>query len=118
MKAQNDGFILTVSSLMGRWGFTSLASPYTVSKFGFCGLTETLFKEVKETGIRVSMVCAGIVDTDFQSPARRKTANPEEWLSPEDISEAVLFLHTRPAKVIIPELLTYPRSQFPQGKYF
>jgi 3-oxoacyl-[acyl-carrier protein] reductase len=118
MKAQNDGFILTVSSLMGRWGFTNLASPYTVSKFGICGLTETLFKEVKGTGIRVSLVCPGIVDTDFQSPARRKAANPEEWLSPQDIAEAVVFLLTRPAKVIIPELLIYPRTQFPQGKYY
>jgi len=118
MKTKNDGYILTVSSVMGRWGFTNFSSPYTASKFGICGLTEALFKEVKDTNIRVSMVCPGIVDTDFQSPSRRKAADPEEWLKPEDIAEAVLFLLTRPAKVIIPELLLYPRVQFPQGKYF
>ena len=118
MKAQNDGYILTVSSIMGRWGFTNLSSPYTASKFGICGLTETLFKEVKDTNIRVSMVCPGIVDTDFQTPARRKRTQPEDWLKPEDIAEAVVFLLTRPPKVIIPELLIYPRAQFPQGKYY
>ena len=118
MKSQNEGFILTVSSLMGRWGFTNLSTPYTASKFGICGLTETLFKEVKDTNIRVSMVCPGIVDTDFQSPSRRKSANPEDWLTPQDIAEAVVFLLTRPSKVIIPELLIYPRVQFPQGRYY
>lgn len=118
MKEKNDGYILTVSSVMGRWGFTNLSSPYTASKFGICGLTEALSKEIKDTNIRVSMVCPGIVDTDFQSPSRRKTADPEDWLKPEDIAEAVLFLLTRPAKIIIPELLIYPRVQFPQGKYF
>jgi NAD(P)-dependent dehydrogenase (short-subunit alcohol dehydrogenase family) len=118
MKAQNDGYIVSVSSVMGRWGFTNLSSPYTVSKFGICGLTETLFKEVKDTNIRVSMVCPGIVDTDFQTSARRKKARPEDWLKPEDIAEAVVFLLTRPPKVIIPELLIYPRTQFPQGKYY
>jgi len=118
MKAQNEGFILTVSSAMGRWGFTNLSAPYTASKFGICGLTEALFKEVKDTDVRVSMVCPGIVDTDFQPPARRKAENPEDWLKPEDVAEAVIFLLTRPPKVIIPELLIYPRVQFPQGKYY
>jgi 3-oxoacyl-[acyl-carrier protein] reductase len=118
MKKQNDGFILTVSSIMGRWGFTNLSSPYTVSKFGICGFMETLFKEVKDTNIRVSMVCPGIVDTAFQSPERRKAVNREDWLAPEDVAEAVIFLLTRPPKVIIPELLIYPRIQFPQGRYY
>jgi 3-oxoacyl-[acyl-carrier protein] reductase len=118
MRAQNDGFILTVSSIMGRWGFTNLSTPYTASKFGICGLTETLFKEVKDTNIRVSMVCPGIVDTDFQTPSRRKGVNPEDWLKPEDVAEGVIFLLTRPPKVIIPEMLIYPRSQFPQGRYY
>jgi NAD(P)-dependent dehydrogenase (short-subunit alcohol dehydrogenase family) len=118
MKAQNNGYILTVSSIMGRWGFTNLSSPYTASKFGICGLTETLFKEVKDTNIRVSMVCPGIVDTDFQTPARRKVVNPEDWLKPEDVAEGVIFLLTRPPNVIIPEMLIYPRAQFPQGRYY
>jgi len=118
MKSRNDGFILTVSSIMGRWGFTNLSSPYTASKFGICGLTETLFKEVKDTNIRVSMICPGIVDTDFQTPSRRRLADPEEWLKPEDIAEAVIFLLTRPPKIIIPEMLIYPRVQFPQGRYY
>jgi 3-oxoacyl-[acyl-carrier protein] reductase len=118
MKTRKDGYILTISSIMGRWGFTNLSSPYTVSKFGICGLTETLFKEVKDTNIRISMVCPGIVDTDFQTPARRKLANPEEWLKTKDVAEAVVFLLTRPSTVIIPELLIYPRTQFPQGKYY
>jgi len=118
MKAQNDGYIVTVSSIMGRWGFTNLSSPYTASKFAICGLTETLFKEVKDTNIRISMVCPGIVDTDFQTPSRRKLAKPQDWLQPEDVAEAVIFLLTRPRKVIIPEMLIYPRAQFPQGQYY
>jgi len=118
MRAQNNGFILTISSLMGRWGFTNLSSPYTTSKFGICGFMEVLFKEVKDTQIRISMVCPGIVDTDFQSPARRQAANPEDWLKPEDVAEAVVFILTRPPEVVIPELLIYPRVQFPQGRYY
>ena len=118
MKKQKEGYILTISSVMGKWGFTNLSAPYTASKFGICGFMETLHKEVKDTRIRVSSVCPGIVDTAFQSPARRKAANPAEWLMPEDVAEAVLFILTRPPQVIIPELLIYPRVQFPQGKYY
>ena len=77
MKAQDSGYILTVSSIMGRWGFTNLSAPYTASKFGICGLMETLFKEVKDTLIRVSMVCPGIVDTAFQSPPPKGRPTPK-----------------------------------------
>ncbi len=118
MKTKKEGYILTISSIMGRWGFTNLSSPYTASKFGICGLTEALFKEVKDTNIRVSMVCPGMVDTDFQPPGMKKAGSPEKWLKPEDIAEVVLFLLTRPEQIIIPELLLYPRVQFPQGKYY
>jgi fengycin family lipopeptide synthetase B len=118
MKKQNGGYIVSVSSIMGRWGFTNLCAPYTAAKFGICGLMEALDKEVKGTGIKVSSVCPGIVDTDFQSPARREAANPAEWLRPEDVAEAVVFLLTRPPQVMIPEILIYPRVQFPQGKYY
>ena len=117
MKRQDEGYLIAMSSLMGRWGFTNLCLPYTASKFGICGVVEALFKEIKDTRIRVSAVCPGVVDTDFQSPARRREVKPEEWLKPEDVAEAVLFLLTRPPEVIIPELLIYPRAQFPQGRY-
>jgi len=55
------GSIVNVSSAAGRLGFP-LRSPYSASKFGVIGLTETWAMELGPQGIRVNAILPGIVE--------------------------------------------------------
>ena len=60
MKPQG-GSIVNISSAAGRFGFP-LRSPYSASKFGVSGLTETWAMELGPQGIRVNAILPGIVE--------------------------------------------------------
>jgi len=61
MAAQGSGNILMISSGAGRRGYP-LRSPYSTSKWGMIGLTQTLAGEWGAKGIRVNCICPGAVE--------------------------------------------------------
>lgn len=63
MIPRQSGNIINISSGAGRWGF-SLRSPYSVSKWGIISLTQSLAREVGESGIRVNCIAPGPVEGD------------------------------------------------------
>ena len=54
------GSIVNISSAAGRFGFP-LRTPYSASKFGVIGLTQTWAMELGPSGIRVNAILPGIV---------------------------------------------------------
>ena len=54
------GAIINISSVAGRLGF-SLRTPYSASKFGLAGLTQTWAMELGPSNIRVNSVLPGVV---------------------------------------------------------
>jgi NAD(P)-dependent dehydrogenase (short-subunit alcohol dehydrogenase family) len=65
LKAAGGGSIVNLSSIAGRLGF-SLRTPYSASKYGVIGLTETWAMELGPSNIRVNAVLPGIVEGDRQ----------------------------------------------------
>jgi NAD(P)-dependent dehydrogenase (short-subunit alcohol dehydrogenase family) len=63
MSDQGSGNILMISSGAGRRGYP-LRSPYSTSKWGMIGLTQTLAGEWGAKGIRVNCICPGAVEGD------------------------------------------------------
>ncbi len=63
MSNQGSGNILMISSGAGRRGYP-LRSPYSTSKWGMIGLTQTLAGEWGAKGIRVNCICPGAVEGD------------------------------------------------------
>ncbi|BCQ29733.1 3-oxoacyl-ACP reductase FabG (plasmid) [Caballeronia sp. NK8] len=61
LKQADDGVILVMSSLAGRFGYPN-RSPYATTKWGLIGLTKTLSRELGEFGIRVNAVLPGAVE--------------------------------------------------------
>ncbi len=61
--AAGGGAIVNISSVAGRLGF-SLRSPYSASKFGLAGLTQTWAMELGPSNIRVNSVLPGVVSGD------------------------------------------------------
>jgi len=62
MRKQVGGSIINIASLAGRRGISPLGG-YSATKFAMVGLTEALRMELFGSGIRVSLVMPGVIDT-------------------------------------------------------
>jgi 3-oxoacyl-[acyl-carrier protein] reductase len=78
-------FIASIAGMTGSAG----AAAYCAAKFGIRGFAQSLFEEVREEGIRVSVISPGFVDTALIPPNRR--IRRERMLRPDDVAAAVLF---------------------------
>jgi NAD(P)-dependent dehydrogenase (short-subunit alcohol dehydrogenase family) len=65
LRAAGGGAIINLSSAAGKFGFP-LRTPYSASKFGIVGLTETLAMELGPDQIRVNAILPGVVAGDRQ----------------------------------------------------
>ncbi len=66
LRAQQHGHIINISSNAGYIGF-SMASSYNAAKFAMIGLSEALAQEVKDFGIKVTVVGPGQFRTEFMN---------------------------------------------------
>ena len=64
MLARGAGHIVNISSVAGKIASLNIAG-YCASKFALNGFSESLYHEVKPHGIRVSVICPGPVNTEF-----------------------------------------------------
>jgi short-subunit dehydrogenase len=105
MIAAKSGHVLFVGSLASLVAMPTYGI-YAASKAGLLRFADSLRREVRFHGIRVSTLLPGAVDTGFAeaSIARRKTGikTPRRWLlSPEAVGEAVARLAERPRRMWI-----------------
>ena len=103
MKSNKEGHIINISSRAGKYGFPG-SGIYSASKFGLNGLTESLYREYVSTGVKVTTICPGWVNTDmaFEANSPYKAA---EMIQPEDIVKAVKFLLDLSGPTCIKELV-------------
>ncbi len=95
MTRAGGGWIINIASLAGR-NYFATAGAYCASKAGLVALSESLMLEVRDLGIRVSVVMPGSVATDFSHP--REHVDDSWKLQPADIAEVVLDLLRHPAR--------------------
>lgn len=68
MQKQNDGQILVISSIAGKFGFF-LRSAYSAAKHALHGYYESLALEEEHNGISVTIVCPGKINTPISTNA-------------------------------------------------
>jgi len=68
MRKAKGGSIVNISSLAGRRGMPPLGG-YSATKFALVGMTEALRVELFNTGIKVSLVMPGVIDTPMAHDA-------------------------------------------------
>jgi NAD(P)-dependent dehydrogenase (short-subunit alcohol dehydrogenase family) len=103
MIARGGGRIINISSVAGLRPIIN-QSAYCASKFGLNGLTYVLAMELRPYGIAVHSICPGGVDTQLSReamPGRAKT----DWLTPEDVAHAALYLATLSPNAATDEIL-------------
>jgi NAD(P)-dependent dehydrogenase (short-subunit alcohol dehydrogenase family) len=113
MLARRNGIIVNVCSTAGKRASPLGGAAYDASKFGMSALGLCLAAEEKDSGIRVSNVYPGEVDTPILEE-RPEPVTPEHRgriLRPEDVAAAILFVATLPPHVSVPELVIKPTTQ-------
>jgi 3-oxoacyl-[acyl-carrier protein] reductase len=110
MKKRGGGAMIQIGSLAGKNPFAG-GSAYNASKFALNGFAEAMMLDHRYDGIRVSNICPGSVDTDFQ-PGRE----PSAWRTqPEDIAEIVLTVLRLPERTMMSYVEVRP-SQPPRKR--
>jgi len=104
--AKRGGAIINIGSISAKMGQANVAA-YAASKFGLLGLTESLFEEVREYGIKVSAIHPGYVDTPLIPQGAK--IDREKMIRPEDIAKAVLFVLTSPVTCCPVEITIRPQ---------
>ena len=81
MLKRGGGKIAVTTSIAGRFGFP-LRCGYSSSKFALYGFFETLQAEYYDSGIRVTIVCPGRVQTNISRYALDKGGKPHGVMDP------------------------------------
>lgn len=111
------GSIVNVGSVNSFLGFPT-GSAYCTSKHGLIGLTTSVSAELASQGIRVNLICPGIIDTPMHHRAREALGDeiydqgvlPSVHLKragePQEIAQAIVFLCSDEASYITGTTLT------------
>lgn len=99
MVKRGRGHVVTVGSIAGRSAFIG-GTCYAATKHAAMAFSECLMLEVRDHGVKVSVVNPGSVATDFGAPGK-----DQSWmLSPEAVAESVAHVIATPAHVLVHRL--------------
>ncbi|HEE1547151.1 TPA: SDR family oxidoreductase [Staphylococcus aureus] len=104
MLEQSSGHLINIASISG-FEVTKSSTIYSATKAAVHTITQGLEKELAKTGVKVTSISPGMVDTAITSaynPSDRKK------LDPQDIAEAVLYALTQPKHVNVNEITVRP----------
>jgi len=71
MVERKRGHLVNIASVSGLVGIPAFVA-YGTSKFGVVGYSEGVRNELRDAGVRVTLVCPGIVDTPMKQNLKRK----------------------------------------------
>lgn len=97
------GHLLLTSSVAGRRALPG--SLYSCTKHAVTAMGEALRADLNETGVRVTTIEPGMVDTPFFDE------RPSGALEADDIARAVIYAISQPPHVDVNEILIRPTSQ-------
>ncbi len=117
MVQRRRGHVINIGSIAGHQAYPG-GNVYCATKFAVNGLTQGLRIDTLGTGVRVSTVDPGMVETEFSvvryhgdETRAAKTYTGVTPLTGADVAEAVIFCATRPAHVNINEVIIMPTDQ-------
>ena len=89
MKRQQLGHIVNIASIAGTTGIENMAG-YCATKFAVRGFSQSLFKEIRNDGIKVTCLYPGSTQTNFFDDIPGAIVN-DSMMRPEDIAGAIIY---------------------------
>ena len=106
-RQRGNGHVVTIGSIADRVTFPGNAA-YAASKHGLRALHQVLREELRSSGVRVSLVSPGPVNTDLWNPIdpdQQLGFTPRAaMLSADAVADAVHYVVTAPASLNVDEL--------------
>jgi NADP-dependent 3-hydroxy acid dehydrogenase YdfG len=109
MKAQGRGDVVLMASIAARQAWAG-EPIYISTKWGVVGFGWALRKELATTGVRVSMIEPGTVDTPLVRSTEEGRRELEQYaaLQPEDVARAVVYAVSQPPHMSATEIMVLP----------
>lgn len=117
MVERKSGHVVNLGSIAGREVYAN-GNVYCASKFAVEALTRSMRIDLNAAGIKVTAIQPGLVETEFSLVRFKgdveRAANAYKGLEPlrgDDIADLILFALTRPAHVVVADLVVFPTAQ-------
>lgn len=110
MIQRQSGHVVLIGSISGRSAYVG-GTCYAATKHAVMGFSESLMLELRDSGVKVSVVNPGSVATSFSSGG-----DDASWkLTADDVAESVAFVLNTPADVLVHRVevrtLTVPKKK-------
>ena len=117
MIVKQNGHIINIGSLAGREVYEK-GNIYCATKHAVNAISKAMRIDLNKTGIKVSEINPGLVETDFSNVRFKGDNNRAEKvylgykaLQADDIADIIEFVINRPSHVNIADILVLPKSQ-------
>lgn len=109
LQRSSDAYVINIQSTAA-YRSSPGVSLYAASKFGVRALTEALIEEYRSSGLRITSVSPGPVDTNIWSHKLEPPSDEQRalMLRPSDIAEIIVWLLERPRRLHIPDVTVTP----------
>lgn len=117
MVSNKAGHIINIGSIAGKEAYPN-GNVYNASKFAVDALSQAMRIDLNGTGVKVSQVCPGLVETEFSAvrfkgDTERANSVYEGYqaLQAKDIADLIYFMVSRPPHVNLADCLILPTAQ-------
>lgn len=117
MLSKKSGTIVNIGSIAGKEVYPN-GNVYCASKHAVDALTKGMRMDLNPHNIRVIGVHPGLVETEFSlvrfkgdAERSRKVYEGFQPLTPEDIADTIAFAVSRPAHVVLADIVMLPTAQ-------
>jgi serine 3-dehydrogenase len=117
MLSKGRGHIINIGSTAGHWVYKG-GAVYCATKHAEKAINEALRLDVHGSGLRVTSIDPGMVETNFSVTRFRgdverakKVYEGMKPLTPEDIADTIWWVVNRPAHVNVQEIILMPTDQ-------
>lgn len=121
MIERKAGFIVNIGSIAGKEVYPN-GNVYCASKFSVDAITQGMRLDLNPHGIRVCAINPGLVETEFSKVRFKgdesRAKKVYEGITPLtgiDVADAVAYVISRPAHVMISDLTLFPTAQASAG---
>ncbi len=113
MRQRQDGLIINISSIAGLRASMLGGVAYSASKFAMTALGTCVALEEKDSGIRVTNVYPGEVETPIldNRPVPVTAEHRARILQPQDIASVITAIAALPPRAHVPDIVIKPTTQ-------